>query len=111
MHSWQHASIVMQIKELEDALAASQQSAAQVQSQLDTATTSGQSQATDLDAAHSRCTQLSSQLEALQAQLTQAQLEHTKTKDAMLAQEAFMTSQEQQRSLQVGNSTSSFPIS
>ena len=92
----------MQINELEDTLAAAQQLPAQLQAQLATAAASAQSQSTDLATAQSRCMALTAELEALQRQLAQALPEQGAAQDALLAQQALMTNQEQQRTLQVG---------
>ncbi len=93
---------MLQIKELEDALASAQQAPAHLQAQIDTATDSAESQAIDLASAQARCSELSNELESLRSQLTQAQAEQSAAKDALLAQEALMASQEQQRDVQVG---------
>ena len=92
----------MQIKELEDNLAAAQQLPAQLQAQLATAAASAQSQSTDLATAQSRCTALTTEVEALQSQVAQACADQGVAQDALLAQQALMTNQEQQRTLQVG---------
>ncbi len=91
----------MQIKELEDTLAAAQQLPAQLQAQLATAVASAQSQSTDLATAQSRCMALTAEVEALQSQLAQARADQGVAQDTWLAQHAFMTNQEQQRTLQV----------
>ena len=105
LHKCQHFDgimCVLQIKELEDSLLLAQQASADLQHQLDTATASGQSQASDLAAAQSRCTELSSGLEALQSQLAQAQADEAAATEALSAQQALTAGQEQQRALQVG---------
>ncbi len=95
----------MQIKELEDNLAAAQQLPAQLQAQLATAAASAQSQSTDLATAQSHCTALTTEVEALQSQVAQACADQGVAQDALLAQQALMTNQEQQRTLQVGSLT------
>ncbi len=95
----------MQIKELDDTLAAAQQLPAQLQAQLATAAASAQSQSTDLATALSRCMALTAEQEVLQSQLAQARAEQGAAQDALLAQQALMTSQEQERTLQVGTLT------
>ncbi|KAA6417667.1 MAG: hypothetical protein FRX49_12355 [Trebouxia sp. A1-2] len=88
------------IKELEDTLAAAQQLPAQLQAQLATAAASAQSQSIDLATAQSRCMALTAELEALQSQLAQARAEQGAAQHALVAQQALMTNQEQQRTLQ-----------
>ena len=95
----------MQIKELEDNLAAAQQLPAQLQAQLATAAASAQSQSTDLATAQSHCMALTTEVEALQSQVAQACADQGVAQDALLAQQALMTNQEQQRTLQVGSLT------
>ena len=48
---------------------------------------------------------LTAELEALQSQVAQARAEQGAAHEALLAQQALMTNQEQQRTLQVGNLT------
>ena len=91
----------MQIKELEDSLAAAQQLPAQLQAQLTAAAASAQSQSTDLATAQSHCTALTAELEPLQSQVAQAHADQGVAQDALLAQQALMTNQEHQRNLQV----------
>lgn len=63
----------MQIRQLEDGLAAAQQSSLQLQTQLDAASVAAQSQATDLTSAQAQVSQLRDESEALQSQLAEAQ--------------------------------------
>ena len=91
----------MQIKELEDALAAAQQLSAQLQAEVQSGSASCQSQAADLAAAQTRCNELTIQAEAMQAQVQQAQTELGEARQAVTAQQALMASQEQQRRLRV----------
>lgn len=64
---------LVQVKELEDGLAAAQQSSAHLQSQLDAASTSAQSQAAEVTSARAEVARLTAERESLQSQLTEAQ--------------------------------------
>lgn len=75
----------VQIKQLEDGLAAAQQSSAQLQTQLDAASLAAQSQATDLTSAQAQISQLRAESESLQSQLAEAQ------RDQQAAEEAHQT--------------------
>ena len=91
----------MQIKELEDSLAAAHQSYAHLQTQLDAASASARSQATDLSTAQAEASQLRADVESLQSQLRQEQSKQKAGTEVSAAQEAAAASREQQWVLQV----------
>ena len=86
----------LQIKELEDGLAAAQQSSAHLQSQLDAASASAQSQAADLASAQAQVTQLRTESESLQSQLAEAQREWQAARDTCQTHEEAAADQAQQ---------------
>ena len=90
------ALLHMQIKELEDALASARQSSAPLQAQLDAASASTQSQATDLTSAQAQVSQLRGESESLQSQLSEAQHDRQAAKEACQTQEAATANQAQQ---------------
>ena len=86
----------IQIKELEDGLAAGSQSSAHLQSQLDAASAAAQSQATELTTSQAQVSQLRAESESLQSQLSEAQRDWQAAKDTCETQEAAATHQAQQ---------------
>lgn len=91
----------MQIKELEDGVAAAQQSSAHLQTQLDAASASAQSQAAELTSAQQEVSHLRAESESLQSQLTEAQRDQQAARDAYQTQEAAAADTEQQQSVKV----------
>ena len=91
----------MQIKELEDGLAAARQSSAHLQTQLDAASASAQSQTADLTSAQAQVSQLRTESESLQSQLFEAQRDWQAAKDTCQAQEAAAANQAQQWTVKV----------
>lgn len=86
----------MQIRQLEDGLAAAQQSSAQLQTQLDAASAAAHSQATDLTSAHTQEIQLRAESESLQSQLAEAQRGQQAAEEAHQANKAAAANQAQQ---------------
>ena len=91
----------VQIKELEDGLAAARQSSAHLQTQLDAASTSAHSQAVELTSAQAEISQLGAECESLQSQLTEAQSAQTAAKETAETQEAAAADKQRQWAIKV----------
>lgn len=86
----------MQIRQLEDGLAAAQQYSAQLQTQLDAASVTAQSQASDLTSAQAQVSQLRAESESLQDQLAEAQRNQQAAQEAHQTNTAAVADQAQQ---------------
>ena len=91
----------MQMKELEDALTSARQSSAQLQAQLDAASASAQSQATDLICAQAQVSELRAESQSLQSQLSEAQRDWQAAQETCQTKEAATADQAQQWTVKV----------